>query len=51
MGKCNLSVREQEGGAVGGVAECLGLIWGSVICPSVNIIRFVHGRTITGGSQ
>ena len=35
MGKCNLSVREQEGGAVGGVAEGLGAIWASVICPSV----------------
>ena len=49
MGKCNLSVREQEGGAAGGVAEGLGVIWASVICPSVNIIVFVHGRTITGG--
>ena len=46
MSKCNLSVREQEGGAVGGVAEGLGVIWASVICPSVNIIIFVHGRTI-----
>ena len=51
MSKCNLSVREQEGGAVGGVAEGLGVIWASVICPSVNIIIFVHGRTITGGTQ
>ena len=46
MSKCNLSVREQEGGAVGGVAEGL-----SVICPSVNIIIFVHGRTITGVTE
>ena len=36
MRKCNLSVREQEGGAVGGVAEDLSTIWASVICPSVN---------------
>ena len=49
MCKCNLSVRKQEGGAVGGVAEGLGVIWASVICPSVNIIGFVYGRTITGG--
>ena len=48
MSKCNLSVREQEGGAVGGVAEGLGVIWASVICPSVNIIIFVQGQTITG---
>ena len=34
MGKCNLSVRKQEGGAVGGVA--VGVTWASVICPSVN---------------
>ena len=51
MGKCNVSIREQEGGAVGGVAEGLGVIWSSVICPSVIIIAFVYGRTITGGSQ
>ena len=49
MGKCNVSICEQEGGAVGGVAEGLGVIWASVICPSVNIIGFVYGRTITGG--
>ena len=36
MGKCNMSVREQEVGAVGGVAEGLGVIWASVICPSMN---------------
>ena len=36
MGKCNLSVREQEGGEAVGVAEGLGVIWVSVICPSVN---------------
>ena len=36
MGKCNVSICEQEGGAVGGVAEGLGVIWASVICPSVN---------------
>ena len=35
MGKCNLSVREHVGGAVGVVAE--GVIWASVICPSVNM--------------
>ena len=35
MGKCNLSVHEQEGGAVGGVAEGVG--WASLICPSVNM--------------
>ena len=29
MGKCNLSVREQEGGAAGGVAEGLDVIWAS----------------------
>ena len=51
MSKCNLSVREQEGGAVGGVAEGLGAIWASVIYPSVNIIVFVHGRTITGVTE
>ena len=51
MGKCNVSVREQEGGAVGGVAKGLNVILASVTCPSVNIIGFVHGRTITGGSQ
>ena len=34
--KCNLSVRKQEGGAVGGVAEGLSVICASVICPSVN---------------
>ena len=34
MGKCNLSVREQEGEAVGGVAD--GVRWESVIYPSVN---------------
>ena len=34
MGKCNLSVHEQEGGSVGGVAE--GVRWASVIYPSVN---------------
>ncbi len=36
MGKCNVSVREQVGGAVECVAEGLGVIWASVICPSVN---------------
>ena len=36
MGKCNVSICEQEGGAVGGVAEGLGVIWASVICPSMN---------------
>ena len=36
MGKCNMSVCEQEGGVVGGVAEGLNVIWASVICPSVN---------------
>ena len=36
MGKCNVSVCEQEGGAVGGVAEGLSVICASVICPSVN---------------
>ena len=46
MSKCNLSIREQKGGAVGGVAEGLDVIW--VICQSVNIIGFDHGRTITG---
>ena len=51
MGKCNLSVREQEGGAVGGVAEGLGVILATVICPSVNIIGFVYGRTITGVTE
>ena len=51
MSICNLSVREQEGGAVGGVAEGLGAIWASVIYPSVNIIVFVHGRTITGVTE
>ncbi len=51
MGKCNLSVREQEGGAVGGVAEGLGEISASVISPPVNIIGFVHGRTITGVTE
>ena len=33
MGKCNLSVREQKGGRVRGVAE--GVRWASVICLSV----------------
>ena len=41
MGKCILSICEQEGGAVGGVAEGLGVIWASVICPSVNIIDLI----------
>ena len=36
MSMCNLSSREQELGAAGGVAEGLGVIWASVICPSVN---------------
>ena len=45
MSKCNLSVREQEGGAAGDVAEGLGVIWTSVICPSVNIIVFGQFRT------
>ena len=36
MGKCNASVCEQEGGAVGCVAEGLGVIWASVMCLSVN---------------
>ena len=49
MGKCNLSVCEQEEGAVGGVAEGLDVIW--VICQSVNIIGFDHGRTITGVTE
>jgi len=35
MSKCNLSIRNQEGGAVGGLAE--GVIIASVICPSVNM--------------
>ena len=51
MGMCNLSVREQKGGAVGNVAEGLSVIWASVICPSVNIIGFDHGRTITGVTE
>ena len=51
MGKCNLSVCEQEGGAVGGMADGLGVIWARVICPSVIIIGFVHGRTITGVTE
>ena len=34
MSRCNLSVRKQEGGAGGGVAE--GVTLASVICPSVN---------------
>ena len=51
MGKCNLSVREQEGGAAGGLAEGLSAIWASVICLSVNIIVFVHGQTITGVTE
>ena len=49
FGKRNLSVHEHEGGTVEGVAE--GLRWASVICLSVNIIVFVHGWTITGGTQ
>ena len=36
MSKCNMSVHEQEGEAVGGVAEGLGVILASVICLSVN---------------
>ena len=51
MGKCNVSICEQEGGAVGGVAEGLGVILATVICPSVNIIGFVYGRTITGVTE
>ena len=51
MGKCNLSVCEHEVGAVGGLAEGLNLIWVSVICPSVNIIGIVYGRTITGVTE
>ena len=51
MGKCNLSVREQERGVVGGVAEGLDVIWASVICLSVNIIGFDHGQTITGVTE
>ena len=49
MSKCNLSVCEQEKGAVGGVAEGLCAIWASVICLSVFV--FVHGRTITGVTE
>jgi len=33
---CNVSVCEKEGGAVGVMAEGLGVIWASVMCPSVN---------------
>ena len=51
MSMCNLSSREQELGAAGGVAEGLGVIWASVICLSVNIIVFVHGRTIIGVTE
>ena len=36
MGKCNLSVHEQEVGAVRGVEEGLRATWASVIYPSVN---------------
>ena len=51
MGKCNVSICEQERGAVRGVAEGLGVIWASVFCPSVNIIGIVYGRTITGVTE
>ena len=48
MSKCNLSVREQEGGAVLGVAEGRIVIRASVICPSMNIREYqkpLHGKS------
>ena len=48
MSKCNMSVREQEGGAVGG-AKGLGVEWASVICPSVNMYLFTDGQLQVDG--